>query len=283
MRPIALTACGYLDDHGCGSHNRAVSWPDIGQAATNIRWRMFSERPFDRFGRLDWLAKYAVVAVEMLGMPVDPPPESRRPTAVLLGTQYGSMSVDMRFHESIHRPGGASPMLFPYTLPSAAAGEIAIRFGLTGPSVCFIGGPQSGRAVFWESVDMLESGQVDACVCVSCDAVCAGETFLTGAESRDSGPIDGAAHAFLIETAQSARRNGRKALADVRVGADDSVTDTAAEAAPADDREMLGSLCAFLAGADAGPAGLRIHAPQALRTRQSIFLVRPSQANAANT
>lgn len=239
-----------------------------------MRWRMFSEMPFDRFGRLDGLAKYAMVAVEMLGVPVDSPCESRLPMAILLGTQHGSISVDMRFYQSIHKPGGASPMLFPYTLPSAAVGEIAIRFHIIGPSICFIGGPQSGRTVLWEGANIVQSGEVDACICVSCDAVSADAAFLADDEFRDVERIDGAAYAYLIETEDSAMKNARIPIADVRISASGLIPDGATPPAPADDQEMLGSFCAFLSEVKAGEPVFRLDAPAAMGTKRAISFLR---------
>lgn len=239
-----------------------------------MRWRMFSQAPFDRFGRLDWLAKYAMVAAEMLGMPVDPPQESRPVMAVLLGTRHGSLSVDMAFHQSIHNPGGASPMLFPYTLPSAAMGEIAIRFRIIGPSVCFVGGPQSGPTVLRESVDIVQSGEVDACVCVACDAVTSAASYLAAGRPCGDETIDGASYAFLVETEDSAAGNARRPLADVRISATEPVADADARTTWTADRKMLGALCAFLSETDDGRAAFRLDAPAAAGTQCVLSFLR---------
>lgn len=246
-----------------------------------MRWRMFSQTSFDRFGRLDELSKCAMVAVEMLGLPVDSPGESKRPMAILLGTRYGSVSVDMRFHQSIHRPGGASPMLFPYTLPSAAVGEIAIRFHITGPSICFVGGPQSGRTVLWEGAHLVQSGEADACVCVSCDAVTAEAAFL--AEDR-RGEVEGAtvaAYACLIETAESATQSDRSPVADVQRIADGPAREEGAFPTAADERDMLGSLCAFLSETEAVEPPFRLDAPGAMGARRALSFRKRAQTHVA--
>ena len=122
---------------------------------------------------------------------------------------------------------------------------------------------------------MVESGIVDTCVCVSCDAVRREHAFLTCDMSSDGDPVQGRAHAMLIETASAAARADRKPLASVRIDTATSPSQAGSQAAPHDDQEMTAALCAFLSKAGDAQASLRIDAPQALGTEQSIALALP--------
>jgi 3-oxoacyl-(acyl-carrier-protein) synthase len=119
-----------------------------------------------RFGRLDLCSQLALLAVEKLAPVLESLPRER--TAVCLAARAGSLSTDVDYWNGRVSPGGPSPTLFAYTLPSAAIGEIAIRHRLTGPNLCFVG---DGRELLAEAADLLRRREADACVCVSCNAL----------------------------------------------------------------------------------------------------------------
>ena len=168
-RPVILTAHAFLNESGFGNHRFFKPWTNADEARS-FRWSRISEQPFDRFGRLDPLCRGAVAVVEMLGLQ---PPDDGAPmgnVALLLGTSTGSLAVDISFCRTIGQPGGASPMLFSYTLPSTAIGEIAIRHRIGGPNVCLNAGPESALLALWEGVRWIEEGEADIALCVACEA-----------------------------------------------------------------------------------------------------------------
>lgn len=119
-----------------------------------------------RFGRMDLESQLALLAVESLGINFAALPRDR--VAVCLAAQIGSLSTDIEFWNGRDGAGGPSPMLFAYTLPSAAIGEIAIRHRLTGPNLCFVG---DDKNLLSEAADLIRRGEVDGCVCISCNVV----------------------------------------------------------------------------------------------------------------
>src|SRR5262245_20444696 len=119
-----------------------------------------------RFGRMDSMSQLAVLAVESLGVNFDA--QRRDRIGICLAARAGSLPTDVDYWNGKHRPGGPSPTLFAYTLPSAAIGEIAIRHRLTGPNLCFVG-EQTGALV--EAVQWLRHGEAEACLCVECNVV----------------------------------------------------------------------------------------------------------------
>ena len=119
-----------------------------------------------RFGRMDLMSQLAVLAVESLGINFEA--QRRDRVGICLEARAGSLATDMDYWNGRNQPGGPSPTLFAYTLPSAAIGEIAIRHRLTGPNLCFVG-EQTGLLA--EAVQWVRHGEVEACLCVECNVV----------------------------------------------------------------------------------------------------------------
>ena len=119
-----------------------------------------------RFGRLDLQSQLALLAVAALKVDFASSPPDR--TGICLAASAGSLSTDIHFWKGRHNVGGPSPTLFAYTLPSAAAGEIAIHFRLTGPNLCFVG---DDRMLLPEGAALIRRGEVDGCVCVFCEVI----------------------------------------------------------------------------------------------------------------
>ena len=119
-----------------------------------------------RFNRLDLTSRLAVLAVESLGLKFDTLPSHR--IAICLAARAGSISTDVEYWSGRDLVGGPSPTLFAYTQPSAALGEIAIRYRLTGPNLCFVG---DDAAVLSEAADLIRRGEADGCLCLACEVV----------------------------------------------------------------------------------------------------------------
>ena len=119
-----------------------------------------------RFGRLDLQSQLALLAVAGLNINFDELARDR--IGICLAASAGSLSTDVNFWNGRTGVGGPSPTLFAYTLPSAAVGEVAIHFRLTGPNLCFVGDDQ---IVLTEAAEMLRRGEADACVCIYCEAI----------------------------------------------------------------------------------------------------------------
>jgi 3-oxoacyl-(acyl-carrier-protein) synthase len=128
-----------------------------------------------RFSRLDLQSQLAVLAVEPLAKYFEG--MARERIAICLEARAGSLATDFEFWKGRDAPGGPSPTIFTYTLPSAAIGEIAIRHRLTGPNLCFVGG---GGGLVVEASDLIRSGEADGCLCISCNVVTKAISELTG-------------------------------------------------------------------------------------------------------
>ncbi|MCP4638974.1 MAG: hypothetical protein GY851_01000 [bacterium] len=195
MRPTVITRCAYVDDTGYGTPTRSGVWSDAGKDA--LHWKTIANEPFPRFGRLDALCRHAVASVELLGLDVPSEDAVDPGVAVVFHSTHGCLATDAAFIGTLSQPGGGSPKLFSYTLPSVALGEIAIRYRLGGPTLCVMSDESWSVAALWEGVDLVQSGDADACVCVSAEAVPPEATPFSGVEE----PCGRFAYAFLVERA----------------------------------------------------------------------------------
>ncbi len=267
MSQVVITDCACINRDGFGTSRFWSPWSPSSGPGPGLRWRTFSQRPFARFGRLDLLCKYGVAVVEMLRLPPPTDGQTRPDVAVFLGSENGSLDVDLRFLRTIHEPGGASPALFTYTLPSTALGEIAMRHGITGPNVCFMAGPESGLLALWEGAALVAGADAAGCICLGCDALSEVATDTPG----------GYACAFLIEDAAKAREREAKALAFVHVASAQRAGAPAQSGC--DPRGAMWQLFRLLACNDGkgGGGALYLPAPRTLKLSHVMSICRPDR------
>ncbi len=171
-----ITAMGWFDGEKWGDATSTRGESPCVQDRS-VTWRDVSPRGFSRFGRIGQLAKAALIATEMLDLPLVEDC-GKIPTGVLLSTRYGTISQDHQFYQTVGRPEGASPLLFPYTLPTGAIGEVSIRFGLTGPGLIFFESDYPLAHSIRECLAMIDSGELDRAICLGGDAVSPEDEFL---------------------------------------------------------------------------------------------------------
>ena len=140
----------------------------IAAASTVTEADLATARLGQRFGRLDRQSQLALLAVARMNLNVDEIPRDR--IGICLAASAGSLSTDVNYWNGRADAGGPSPTLFAYTLPSAAVGEVAIHFHLTGPNLCLVG---DDKILLPEAADMLNRGEADACVCIYCEVITA--------------------------------------------------------------------------------------------------------------
>ncbi len=149
-----------------------------------------------RFARLDRLARLSLTTgAAALGQLGGAPDE----VGVALGTAFGAHLSNERFQRGLTDEGqaGASPALFPYTLPSAAVGELSIHLGLEGPLVTLAQGPGSGLAALGAAAELLAAGQARWMLAGAADTL--GETLALAA-GADAGRLEEGAVFFLLSS-----------------------------------------------------------------------------------
>lgn len=84
-------------------------------------------------------------------------------TAVIFGTALASTGSTDSFYQGLleNGPQDTNPIVFPETVPNAAASQIAIHFGITGPNTTFSQNEISAELALDYAMDLLLSGRVD--------------------------------------------------------------------------------------------------------------------------
>ncbi len=247
MSDVKLEAFSYLAGRDFGTLAGSRRRPE-----GRLRWKQIGSGSFPRFGRLDPLSRWSLACVELLDLARPLPDSQAARTAVVLGSEIGCLSADLDFLASLDPPEMASPTAFTYTLPSQAAGEIAVRWRIQGEVSCLMGGPESGLLALWEGVQLVAEGSVDAALCVACEAVSARDRE---AALRWTGLQVNEARAFLVSN---------KPGGQVRIALGEGPLP---EDGPAERGPPLEALQAFLTAVPAGGAGeksLSLAAPSML-------------------
>lgn len=104
---------------------------------------------YPKFHKMDRAAKLAVLVAEpVLRVARERGADLAEATAVLALSRSGSGSSDVDHWRVRQDTGLASPAVFVYTLPNIGVGEITIRHGIHGPSLCLMTeGPDSPESV----------------------------------------------------------------------------------------------------------------------------------------
>jgi len=134
----------------------------LGSAPTGMsRWPRF-----DRYGRA-----VATVVDRTLATRARQPADV--PTGLYLVSEYGCFETNAAFHRGLIEKGPrlASPLLFPYTVPGAAAAEAALHFRLTDEYLVFPGGPAAALAAVLAAADALALRPELALVVASADVL----------------------------------------------------------------------------------------------------------------
>jgi 3-oxoacyl-[acyl-carrier-protein] synthase II len=85
-------------------------------------------------------------------------------TAVICSTALASTGSTDAFYEGLlaNGPDETNPMIFPETVPNAAASQIAIHFGVKGPNTTFSQNETSPELALDYAMGLLNGGRVDA-------------------------------------------------------------------------------------------------------------------------
>jgi 3-oxoacyl-[acyl-carrier-protein] synthase II len=111
----------------------------------------------------------------------------KRPIGVIASSLYGCLDTDFRYFDTVIPQNGmlASPHLFAYTLASSFLGEVAIHFGLDGPSYVLSETPGSHQMCLKSTLLSLSAGECDTLVSGVSDLECPSQ--LSDIGQRKSG------------------------------------------------------------------------------------------------
>ena len=131
--------------------------------------------PADILGFLDPFAQYAMVAADeaVANAGIGREQLSGSRTAVIIGTGAGGASAyDDGFYEFYGKHGRRmAPMTIPRLMPSAAASQISMRYGVTGPTFAISSACASANHAIGIALWLTRSGVVDRAITGGCEAI----------------------------------------------------------------------------------------------------------------
>jgi hypothetical protein len=113
----------------------------------------------------------ALAARTMAAVLAELPEKGREKTGLMVGTTLGCLEADREFDRSRREAEGryASPAAFTRTLPSTIAAEMAIRFGLRGPSLVVSAGAVSTAVAIRRALRWMEHFKLEYCIAAGMD------------------------------------------------------------------------------------------------------------------
>ncbi len=145
-----VIAVGCVDERGIGgTAGLSKSWEELGVAlpGNGRTYRELSGKSDPTFRRLDKQTRAIVLAAEACGIDELLSAEEREETALVTETICGAIEVDLRYTRALDM-GVVHAAIFPYTLQSTCLGDVTLRHGLRGPTVCLsIEHGQEGEAL----------------------------------------------------------------------------------------------------------------------------------------
>lgn len=169
----------------------------------------------ERITRLVLLAGTGALEAAGLAVSAGPP---RAELGVVLGTMFGCFLTNAAYAERLGEAGppGASPRLFAATVSNAAAGELAIAYGLGGPTATLAAGRASGLVALGHAADLIRDVRAATIVTGGADAT--GEPLEQWLQDAglalDARPRD-AASLVVVESIAAARTRGAPILATI--------------------------------------------------------------------
>jgi 3-oxoacyl-[acyl-carrier-protein] synthase II len=116
--------------------------------------------------RTDPFAQYALGAAQLAWDDAGSPEAPSERGGVIFATGIGGIQTLLNQHVVMLEKGAGrvSPFMVPMLMANAAAGLIAMRFGLTGPNYCTVSACASSNNAIGEAMRLVRDGYLDLCV-----------------------------------------------------------------------------------------------------------------------
>jgi 3-oxoacyl-[acyl-carrier-protein] synthase II len=173
-RPVVVTGVGAITPLGIGAHTALERWVagESGLEEGAGRCDDFSPTDFmskkeirrtDRFSQLTVAA--AQEALAEAGFEDGPPLDADR-VGCVIATGIGGIQTIGQGYENLRQKGpeGVSPLAVPMLMPNAAAGNVALRHGLAGPSHSVASACAAGADAIGTAARLIQTGEADAVV-----------------------------------------------------------------------------------------------------------------------
>lgn len=149
----------------------------------------------DKVGRSDPLSLLLATAVAKLGR------ARVEGGGILVGHALATIDINERFYARVlaKGPTAAEPRVFPPTSPNLMPGQVAIFFGLTGPSAALASGPGGGLDPLALAIDMVRLGDADRMVASAVDVMGPASSFVAERAFASEGPLVTGAVAAVVD------------------------------------------------------------------------------------
>jgi 3-oxoacyl-[acyl-carrier-protein] synthase II len=191
IKRVVVTGTGVICPVGC---SKQTAWPAVRDGRSGIRpitsfdtsqyevhfaGEVADFDPLKYFGkrelaRLDRFVQFAVVAADQAiaesGLDLDT--ENRERIGAFIGTGIGGLHEIEAQHTRLlaSGPGRTSPLMIPKLMTNAAAGQVAMRKGLYGPSMSVSSACASGSHAIGEAFHCVRYGVADVVICGGAEA-----------------------------------------------------------------------------------------------------------------
>ena len=116
--------------------------------------------------RTDRATHFALAAAKQAWQDAGDPTVDHARTGVLFSTGIGGLGSLLQQHKVYLEKGAdrVSPFMVPMLMPNAAAGQVAMAFGFTGPNMCITTACAAGAHAIGEASVLIRDGRADVCI-----------------------------------------------------------------------------------------------------------------------
>jgi 3-oxoacyl-[acyl-carrier-protein] synthase II len=184
----------------------------------------------------DRAVHFAIAASKLAWQDADEPELNRDRTGVFFSTGIGGLASLLAQHKVFLERGAdrVSPFMVPMLMPNAAAGQVAMAFGFTGPNECITTACAAGGHAVGEAYRAIRDGLADACIAGGTEATVLGLTIAGFAQmqalsrnpdpakasrpfdrDRDGFVLSEGAGALVLEESEQAQARGARIYAEL--------------------------------------------------------------------
>jgi 3-oxoacyl-[acyl-carrier-protein] synthase II len=116
--------------------------------------------------RTDRFSHYAIAAAKLAWDDAGAPEVPSERGGIVFGTGIGGLETILIQHSVLLEkgPGRVSPFMVPALMANAAAGHLAMKFGLTGPNYCTVSACASSNHAIGEAMRLIRDGYLDVAI-----------------------------------------------------------------------------------------------------------------------
>jgi 3-oxoacyl-[acyl-carrier-protein] synthase II len=186
--------------------------------------------------RTDPFSQYAIAAARLAWEDAGEPEVRSERGGAVFGTGIGGIQTLLNQHSVLleRGPGRVSPFMVPMLMANAAAGHIAMRFGLTGPNFSTVSACASSNHAIGEAMRLVRDGYLDLCIAGGSEAATVPLTVSAFSQmtaltknpnpetasrpfdaERDGFVLSEGGAALILESEEHARARGAKPYCEV--------------------------------------------------------------------